>query len=204
MLKTLFPSVIFDEVLNFKHNDVIEKVIKDIQRKNIGKDDKKSYTLDGFDWKSEKAVFDLTEKDGVTKLQAKILKDFKDNFLLPKLNDYKNEFTFIHGTPRAKLAYKSWFVVYKKKSQQELHTHGDSMFTSVYFVKTPDTKNIHEGKLVIYNNVNEYSGIRRILIKPKPGRLVIFPSNYPHNVFPHYSNKDRIVVITDVKEKKAE
>jgi hypothetical protein len=157
MFKTLFPSVIFDEVLNFKHNDVIEKVIKDIQRKNIGKDDKKSYTLDGFD-----------------------------------------------GTPRAKLAYKSWFVVYKKKSQQELHTHGDSMFTSVYFVKTPDTKNIHEGKLVIYNNVNEYSGIRRILIKPRPGRLVIFPSNYPHNVFPHYSNKDRIVVITDVKEKKAE
>ena len=42
------------------------------------------------------------------------------------------------------------------------------------------------------------------MIKPKTGRLVIFPSSYPHNVFPHYSKDDRMTIITDVKERKAD
>ena len=203
MFYTLFPCLIYDTQLNFKKNNVLAKIMKDIQKNNLDKDDKKSYTLDGFDWKSDKAIFDLDVEDGLSKKEADVVLEFKKE-LISALDVYKNEFTRIHGKPRASLAYKSWFVIYKSKSQQELHTHGDSMFTSVYFVKSPKLNNDNEGKLVIYNRVSEYDGIRRYMIKPKPGRLVIFPSSYPHNVFPHYSKDDRMTIITDVKERKAD
>jgi len=202
MLYNLFPSLIYDAQLDFKKNNVLAKIMKDIQKNNIGKDDKKSYTLGGFDWKSDKAIFDLGVKDGLNKKEADVLVEFK-KLLMKALDVYRDEFIKLHGQPRASLAYKSWFVIYKDKSQQELHTHGDSMFTSVYFVKSPKLDDDNEGKLVIYNRVSEHDGIRRIMIKPRPGRLVIFPSNYPHNVFPHYSKDDRMTIITDVKEKKA-
>jgi hypothetical protein len=96
------------------------------------------------------------------------------------------------------LLYKNWFVLYDKNSFQEIHTHGDSLFTSVYFVKTLKNKNLYEGNLVITDTKSNYFGLRTETIIPEEGLIVTFPANYPHYVLPVVQDDTRAVIVNDM------
>ena len=109
----------------------------------------------------------------------------------------------------ADLLVRSWFVKYDKNAFQELHSHGGTILTQVYFVKVPkDLKFIgtqpqrHEGSLVISNTKTDWDGLRTAYIKPEEGKLVTFPAEYPHYTLPIVSDDERYVIVQDIYGKK--
>ena len=64
-----------------------------------------------------------------------ILNRLQDEVLMPSFKKFcKNANYNFFG---ADLLVRSWFVKYDKNAFQELHSHGGTILTQVYFVKVP-------------------------------------------------------------------
>jgi len=211
-LKILFPDYILEQQTHFNFNDSIYEVCKTVESKyknfaqnpNINEDEQIHFqTIGGYQARLSKPFLDLTVEDGLTKENELYLKKLQNEILLPSIHYYiKNaQFEFTNE----ELLTKSWFVKYNKNSFQELHTHGTTILTQIYFVKVPkDLKFIgsqpkrYEGSLVICNTKNDWDGLRNAYIKPEEGKLVIINANYPHYTLPVLSDEDRVTIVQDV------
>ena len=96
------------------------------------------------------------------------------------------------------LLYKNWFVFYNKNSYQQVHTHGNNLFTMIYFCKVSKTSNEKEGQLVITDVKNKSNGIESKYVTPVETKLVIFPAYYPHYTLPIFSDAERVVIVNDI------
>jgi hypothetical protein len=90
-----------------------------------------------------------------------------------------------------KLKYSMGWVNVKGPGESiEAHAHNDASLTATYYVKAQENC----GDLVIYS----YDGFRKI--KPKAGKLVIFPAYVMHEVETNRSDKLRISLSTDMQQ----
>ena len=90
----------------------------------------------------------------------------------------------------------SFFRILKGEGRVKKHTHLDNIdklekldlyknkFSLVYYIKTGDTNSSQPGFLNFYNPLDK--------ILPKPGMIIIFPSNRPHSVL-YNGESDRMI-----------
>tara|TARA_Y100000389_G_C17471282_1_gene531365 strand:+ start:7580 stop:8173 length:594 start_codon:yes stop_codon:yes gene_type:complete len=95
-----------------------------------------------------------------------------------------------------------WFNVNQKGDSNQIHTHGGSFISGVYYVEAEQD----QSELIFYKNFSEdhiitsagdienYTPISGATCRypPKSGRLILFPSYLPHGVLPSTSNKERV------------
>lgn len=95
-----------------------------------------------------------------------------------------------------------WFNINTEKDSNQIHTHGGSFISGVYYVQAETS----QSELIFYKNFTEdyiitsagdiehYTPISGATCRypPKTGRLVLFPSYVPHGVLPSTSKEDRI------------
>ena len=127
----------------------------------------------------------------------KAIDKFKNELLKPAWNLYLNKLNFKLDNDN-ELLYKNWFVFYNKNSYQKVHTHGNNLFTMIYFCKVPKTSNENEGQLVITDVKNKSNGIESKYVTPVETKLVIFPAYYPHYTLPIFSDTERVVIVNDI------
>ena len=90
-----------------------------------------------------------------------------------------------------KLQYSMGWVNVKGPGEFiEAHAHNDASLTATYYVKAPEDC----GDIVLYS----YDGFKKI--KPKAGKLVIFPAYVMHEVERNRSDKLRISLSTDMQQ----
>jgi hypothetical protein len=205
----LFPEYLTIKQTNFKYNKELLDIMFFLKQKYQGtnlqvnqtpekyKVDPFTYTVGGFQM-SGKHFTHYNEDDGLTKEQTNILKLFKTDVLDVTIKDYLENLKSFCVNTDDKLLYKNWFVLYDKNSFQEIHTHGNTLFTSVYFVKTLKHKNSYEGNLVITDTKSDYFGLKTETIVPEEGVIVTFPGNYPHYVLPVMQDDIRAVIVNDM------
>lgn len=111
---------------------------------------------------------------------------------------------------------KMWSIVNPQYSYNTSHTHNNSILSCAYYIKVP--KNMVGGEFVledprticsffprpvvlkdtpneIISTMGSTNGrCNEIIIKPKEGLLILFPSWMSHRVKAHYNNTDRIVL----------
>ena len=113
------------------------------------------------------------------------------------------------------LGSEGWININQQGSLHFPHTHGNTTFSGVFYVKVPDaTKPIYEndinkpGFIEFLDPRNDVSGFARgikelkdslsfkqqMLIAPEEGRLLIFPAWLKHWVYPNIENEERISI----------
>ena len=99
-----------------------------------------------------------------------------------------------------------WFNINRKKDHNKMHTHLGSIFSGVFYIKTPDkcgrlvledpSTQLMQSFLNYWHLDYEYNQYTSMVwnISPDPGDLVIFPSWMSHYVEPNMSDEDRISI----------
>jgi len=119
--------------------------------------------------------------------------------------DYDNEKYFLN-------IVNMWSIVNKKYDYNELHSHSNSLWSGVYYVKAPENC----GKINLYDprpqahcvqhqtKTKELSSLNftKISFTPSDGKCLIFPGWLQHNVEPNMSNDDRIIISFNVEQSK--
>lgn len=88
-----------------------------------------------------------------------------------------------------------FFNIYKKYNYQEVHDHGGSLISCIYFLKSNEKASRVFFKSRMYDNV-EYEGFYApsgsIFFNPQPGKLLIFRGHTQHYVEQHLDDEKRI------------
>lgn len=98
-----------------------------------------------------------------------------------------------------------WININPKYSYNNLHTHTPSNLSGVFWIKVPpnsgdfvfeipsyfDNKIIESTDLQYREEINLHGGINEYV---KEGRMIIFPSGFPHRVGLNLSDEDRISI----------
>lgn len=128
-----------------------------------------------------------------------------DLFLPELISEIKSSaIEFAQGTGfKSNLGINSfWININKFKDCNQYHTHPGSLFSGVYYIKTPkNSGNIqfkHPGSMGVQSywlgNINDLNPLNSCVwdIEPIENRLLIFPSWLEHQVLPNLNQKDRI------------
>lgn len=129
------------------------------------------------------------------------------------MNVWVNEYANILKvkSPRDMFLQGAWFNVNKPGDYAPEHSHVQSNFSVVFFVKGDEDKEV--GNLVLKspdirqefndvylppkigepNNLNSFG----YFYKPKPGRFIVFPAHVKHEVEQNRSDNDRISIAMD-------
>ena len=194
-LKLLYQPKIF--ILKFSFN--IDEILKQIY--NYDKlYQKNQYTKDGHTniYQSE---HNLEKNEKFEKLSNE-LQDFINQRLQDDINNNKLKIS------------KLWFVITKKMGIIKKHSHFNSDFSGVFYLKIEESKEI-DGALIIYNpmkniEILEFSDEKNMFIKtvcteknytfkPTKNDLIIFNSYLEHSVNnKNTSNIDRISLPFDL------
>jgi uncharacterized protein (TIGR02466 family) len=119
------------------------------------------------------------------------------------IDGYTNQFTY--KSPRKIQIGNFWLNFNDQHNTNEYHTHPHSVFSGAYYIKAlpnSGTINFHrtsliadtewghffEGSSAADSLLNMYS----YRVQPTPGKLVLFPSFYPHSVSPNNSGDMRL------------
>ena len=88
-----------------------------------------------------------------------------------------------------------WGVVLEPGGHQKKHIHHDAEFSGVVYLKTPSGMS-HSSNSAgsIY-----FSGSNKMLIKPYPGLMILFPSYLPHETVPYYNSDERICIAFNIR-----
>lgn len=81
-----------------------------------------------------------------------------------------------------------WASIYRKNEYTVLHDHLPQLLSFVYFLKSK----------VYYSSLYFQTNFGKKKIRPKEGRLVIFPSYLRHGVLPHKYNDTRITLAGNI------
>ena len=93
-----------------------------------------------------------------------------------------------------------WSVILRRNEWICPHSHtGSGGFTGVYYLEVPPLKE-PEGCIEFINPAGRYTDVRiraaaeTLRIMPRPGRMLLFPSNYIHLVYPFDGDGERIAL----------
>ena len=115
--------------------------------------------------------------------------------------------------PRRLEIERAWINVFEPGAQEAQHTHDGSLLSCSYYVEAPE----HCGRLVFPDPIGERRSYREftktagsspatrreIAIEPKPGRLVMFESWFPHAVQCNKSGGRRVSIAVNLREASA-
>jgi len=123
--------------------------------------------------------------------------DQKFEKILNLVENNVNHFAKILGSNYNYKCRDSWFNIYKENDYQEKHTHADSHFSAIYFVKCEE----NSSPVVFFNPIEEMIELKNLesnelnyancLYKSTERNLLIFRSHITHMVPKNYS-KERI------------
>lgn len=165
------------------HNKVIEYVLnqasKDKDAKKYSLVGKTSYHTDadlcelGFDWCDDlrSIIMDASQR-------------YYEQITGKKLDNYRID---------------CWAVLLRKGDISSLHTHPGSEISGAYHIKVPTDLEGRDGNLVF---IDPRPAARQSLIfagkslayQPMESKGVVFPSWVEHEVYPHFSDQDRISI----------
>jgi len=105
-----------------------------------------------------------------------------------------------------------WFNCNKGKDINQVHIHGGSDFSGVYYLSAPEGsgdivfyKNYHEEFFTnsLGNNFERITPVSATVAKypSKNKRLILFPSNLQHGVLPSSTERERISISFNIKVK---
>ncbi|WP_163934936.1 putative 2OG-Fe(II) oxygenase [Paraferrimonas sp. SM1919] len=96
----------------------------------------------------------------------------------------------------------SWSMKLKTGGHHLAHCHSKGWFSGVYYISIPDDMNVNDNEGGIYFGKPSIQVKDEItpdlVINPKAGDLVIFPSMYWHGTVPFSSEQDRMVIAFDI------
>lgn len=131
-----------------------------------------------------------------------VVDTFKKTIILPAINDYLKE-VFGNQSQSIQPWIVGWANILRDGNWQRPHFHPtqSNIISGVYYVKLPDNLTESEGCIEFINpmpiSINHgFSNTRKI--KPKEGKLVLFPPFYMHYVYPFKSDQNRAVIAFDV------
>jgi uncharacterized protein (TIGR02466 family) len=128
------------------------------------------------------------------------------SFILKNVNDYMfNHFGVVD--PVEFYITRSWFVKSEKGGFGRRHNHPNSVLSGVLYLQSDsesgnfilhDNQNTKFGSIEFsYGNINE-TNCSYVSIPPKPGMLILFPSNMMHEVGVNKSQQLRYSLSFDV------
>lgn len=139
-------------------------------------------------WHSDR---DLHAKLGDGSPLSTLLIQLLDSFSMP-INQYINSCHEKFGTTPSSAYYwdytGAWFNVAFQGSYNSPHVHAGSQISGAYYIRTeqPEDEHPFSGRIdFIYNNL-QYGFF------PKPGTLLLFPSDMLHWVHPYHGSGIRI------------
>lgn len=152
-------------------------------------------TVSGFQMADHIALFDQDSpyiqdlKSIIFDELAKYRERFKDESCA-LINDYPNESTLA-----------GWHVVLKCQGYQNPHIHPWGWISGVVYLKLAPPLGRDEGATEFSLNSDFYSDPKSpsLLLNPKPGDIVLFPSSLHHRTIPFTSDVDRVVVAFDLQ-----
>jgi len=174
----LWPTAVYENNIDVKH-EWLEKV------KN-------------FDYEL------MHTKNGLISVNRYILDEISD--LKKEILNHCKKFTrlYMHTTDKVDFYLQnSWIVKHNKNHWGQIHHHANSLLSGVYYLKTPPNSgniNFHknclhmnmfppsirmEYDLINYYNVDQYS------LRPKAGKILIFPAHLEHSIDINKSDNDR-------------
>ena len=190
-----FRTSLIKECLNYKNQQ--DTINADAANRQVG-------------WQSQKILFQ-TQEPCLKKISQYILsavqsmsKSISPNI---KLDDFNT-------------ASEGWININQQGSLHFPHTHGNTTFAGVFYVKVPEaTKTTNHNNLIKQgfiefldprNDVSSWAcGIQefrestpfdqRMLLAPKEGVLLVFPGWLKHWVYPNIDNEERISISFNCK-----
>jgi uncharacterized protein (TIGR02466 family) len=110
---------------------------------------------------------------------------------------------FPHYYPFNPVMYNGWVQSHKRGEMLHVHDHGGVILACVYYVKAPEDS----GDLLLIDprgavnwdwESDGFDGAKYKRIKPKEGKLVIFPGYVLHAVDPNNSNEERVSIAINI------
>ena len=93
-------------------------------------------------------------------------------------------------------------VLLKKLGNQNSHNHPSGWVSGVVYLKVPKKISGNEGKIEFsthgYNFPKINSKIKKQVILPQEGSLILFPSLLYHKTIPFVSDEERISIAFDI------
>ena len=206
----LFFTHLTERLYDFPLNDDLIDALH-IARKNLKSKENKTFDDPNFQYGNKtlggfQPCFPCANLTDITKEHAPYLQDkhfeaiksLKDNIIIDTVDDYINRY---YPYTRNELTYANWAVIYDKNSFQRIHTHGSTLFTSIFYVDMPKTKYPYEGQIEITDVSSNHDGLTTRVVEPIKGLMVTFPGKYPHYTLPIQSEGERIVIVNDIRLK---
>tara|TARA_R110000803_G_scaffold210680_1_gene283146 strand:+ start:1843 stop:2436 length:594 start_codon:yes stop_codon:yes gene_type:complete len=196
MIIKFFP-VLIGSYINPKHKDIEKSIVEwCFELKELVKSG-------GENWLSKSTY------NTIGKYDVWADKEFSDinKFVLESVKNYCKEL-LIQEDSFDENTNDAWFNIYKKGDYQEYHNHGDSLFSAVYFLKTPENSAKIYFKSPIMDmirpNYTEYTidTYERINFTPQAGMLLIFRSFLEHSVEQQEDDDARISIAYNFKKKR--
>lgn len=189
----------FSSLIGFVYNEEHLKIEKKLINKCFKL--KEKIKKGGKNWMSKNTYNTLSTYNLVNDKDFLPLQNFITQSVLNYCNKLNIDVSNLNTSP-----HYGWFNLYKKYDYQEYHIHGDSMISTIYFLKCNDESaktffktTINEMSKIKYIEHNDFT-YKDIQIVPKPGLLVIFDSSLPHSVEQHMSKEPRISLAYNYKE----
>jgi uncharacterized protein (TIGR02466 family) len=149
-------------------------------------------------WHSKTDFFQRAEP-GCAALRAFMVEAIREATLkLSPRFDFNGHETQAHG----------WFNVNPRGASNKPHSHPGFALSGTYWVKIPPNAPNSSGAFEfidprIYTNQEPLDGAacfsRTVTLRPKEGRLLIFPSYLQHSVYPNEQDDDRISMAFNVR-----
>lgn len=178
----LISNFLHFETVNYNNPDFLNSILSNFDKNNPTRDN---------EWNC------FVETSHQSKNKPTIPEDLF-NILNKKIKDFC--LSFSHEFFNTVFINDIWYNVYTKNMYQEKHSHVNSLFSGIYFLKF--NQYIHSAP-VFYNNFfwkdyhqDCFSDIKLFSFTPqiKKGDLIIFPSNMIHEVKPQLNDDPRITI----------
>ena len=178
----LFSKVFYETMLDFSDDDL-----------NMFKSVVDTYEIERSGVKTDTSNISLSTK-------TKEL--FKNPAFTELVKEINNEFTMFQNeymkyTNNNFEITTSWATITKPKQESNFHNHFNSMYSGIFYINTPK----NSGNIMFEdfrdkrynlepNEHNDYNS-HAYMFEPKPGMLILFPSEVHHKILKNNSNEDR-------------
>ena len=106
----------------------------------------------------------------------------------------KKENAYSNNLPSGNLI-TSWSMIAEKESYHFAHNHHSAWVSGVFYIDVPDTQDHLGGSIIFSPNGYDYPVKKKsddLIIKPKSGEIIFFPSHLFHKTLPTESESKRI------------
>jgi uncharacterized protein (TIGR02466 family) len=131
-----------------------------------------------------------------------ILTEIKLVDLRNEITNVAREFASAHGTQINKMRIDSWINYFQPGNYEAEHNHFGNFISGVYYVQAmPDTGDFEfyepAKQKCMWNSL--YTGVENLgSIKPKTGKMILFPSFLDHSVTRNMSSSTRISIAFNI------